>query len=243
MAKDRRRRTAIATTTAATVASVSGHPHVAAALKLAGAAAGKFRDRRIQSMWSHVVRGQDDPLGFTRKVEQALLRDGDDVAQAFVAAAQAAADAVSPSVVPVIGLLARSFLVQGTPTRRVYRRVLQLLKELDDSEFGAVRAAMHALASVPPDPSWDRHIIQTVVSRNSDGDPPSEWRWYCVHGPQITILRGAIVPFVVDALLPLLDETPSSLMNLAARSRDRPVIPRSLVELLSSIIPSEPQTE
>jgi hypothetical protein len=243
MARERRgrRKAALATNASATVASVAGHPHVAIALKLAGAAAGQFRDRRIERMWSHVVQGMDDPLEFTRQVERALLRDGDDVAHAFVAAAQAAADAVSPSVVSVIGLLARSFLVNGEPNRRVYRKVLQVLKEIDDAEFGALRSAVHVLAEVPLDSPIDEHIIKTTVQRHPLGSdsPDSEWRWFCYTGKRATVLRGPLVPVVVDVLFPLLDETPSSYLNLAERSRERPVIPRSLVDLLVSVMPFE----
>lgn len=85
-AKKRRRDGALVI--AQTSASLTGHGAIAAALKLAGAAARHLRDRRVELMWKDVVDGMDDPVAFTGAVEQALLRDGDAAAEGFVAAAK-----------------------------------------------------------------------------------------------------------------------------------------------------------
>jgi len=106
--KDKKTENAIAIAQA--TASLTGHPHIAAALKAAAFAATRYRDRRLSAMWKHAVHGDDDGVDFTNRVEQALLEDGNAVGDGFIAAAQAAADANSFAVVPSIGLLARRYL-------------------------------------------------------------------------------------------------------------------------------------
>lgn len=222
---------ATATKAGAVALTLGGHPHLAKALTLAGAAVGKFRDSRVERMWNHVVRGVDDPVAFTEKVEQALLEDGNEVTEGFVAAASAAASAISLSVVPSIGLLARRFLTEGVPHRRLYRAVLSVLQDLDDAEFGALRSALHTLSNVRADVD----PFSTLLHRDTPG---SQWEWFCRNTQPATMLAtGDTAPFLVRAIAQVLDEPTPEQARTDARSANKPSLPRSLVNLLVSVMP------
>jgi hypothetical protein len=231
VARRGRRKNELAKTAATTALALTGHAPVAAALKLAGQAIAGYRDRRVETMWSHVVAGLDEPLEFTERVADALLRDGDALGEAFIAAATAAANAVAPSVVPSIGLLARRFITDQVPHRRLYRVTLTMLQQLDDYEFGCLRDAMHTLIELPDDAGR----YSTIVHRDN---PDSEWQWYCRNTKPGTILvHGATAPALARAIGPLLDEPPDGELAADGRSPNKPFIPKGLVGLLVSIMP------
>ncbi len=234
MASSKRRRD-VQLARAQTAATLTGHGHVAAALKLAGAAAGRFRDRRIEQMWEAAVHGVDEPLEFTRRVEQALLRDGDDVAFGFVTAAQAAADAVAPVAVASIGLLARSFLVQGKPDRRTYRGLLAALRSVDDVEYGALRDVMHRAATI------DRDLVDSTVHWQDLGDGDGQWEWIS-DDPEwasnfeqhaLLLLEGPLVRPLIKCLGDVLESVPSESRAYSTRY----FIPRAVIDALTAVMP------
>ncbi len=215
-------------------AAVSGHPYIAAALKLAGLAAGRFRNRRIGDMWKHVVEGMDDPLTFTKDVERALLKDGDEVAYAFVEAAQAAAEAVAFSVVPSIGLLARKLLnptgSELKPRPREYRLILAMLRGLEDSEFGALRLAVHRMCAINVDP------LDTIIELEPRADGIRVWRWRCMSSvPDTDLVIGEVATGVVTAIAPF--AVGEQMYAKSGSTRERPQIPLRTVQLLADIMP------
>jgi hypothetical protein len=228
--KDKRRDDAL--TVAKTGLSLTGHSAIAAALQMAGLAAGRFRERRIQLMWKHVVTGMEEPLVFTRRIEEALLEDGEAVSEGFVAAAQAAADAITPVAVASIGLAARAFLTEQRVPRRLYRAVLALLRSLDAAEYGALRTAMHALAA---------HGVGAALTvlRATDEGP----RWECLRddGPPLVLATGEIATVLVGALGPPMATVPPFAEHTAdplIASRLHVHLP--FAKLMAEVMPVEP---
>lgn len=238
MAKDSKRRSRQKVLTIVqTGAALAGHPHVAAALKLAGSAAGRFRNRRIERMWESAVHGIDEPLEFTRQVEQALLRDGDDVAFGFVTAAQAAADAIAPVAVASIGLLARRFLVGQDITRRNYRAALTVLRSVDDIEFGALRDACHRIIALVPG-----ELLRTQLDRQDHNAlvqwGNADWTWYVqlIQG-DVELARGDAARAIVEALRDVLVE--GEVLYDGNGTRRTLFVPFAMPELLASVMPLE----
>jgi hypothetical protein len=213
-------------------ATFSGHGLVAKALKTAVDAARGIRDSRVARMWRSAIDGEDDALTFTESVAASILKDGDVVGEAFVAAAQAAADAITPEAVAAIGLLARRFIKDGEPSRREYRALLALLRGLDATEFGALRRAMHAAARLPDDPIDSK--LMRIPEGNRDG---GRWAWDAVTGSnRVRLLEGELAPILVDAIEDLMLPARLGETTLAGDYRGRPKLVQRTVRILADIM-------
>lgn len=187
---------------------------------------GNARERRVVKMWEHVVSGQDDPEAFTRKVEDALLEDGNDIAHAVMVGAQAAADSIALSAVASIGLLARLHLQTGAPLRREYRAMLDVLRHVDDVEFGALRTVVHKLAVT------DQATFRTTVQRDTAFE--NQWSWFCTStNPAIPLLLGDTALVLVRALEPLATSS-QELVGLDERAR---IFDRRVMQTLAAVMP------
>jgi hypothetical protein len=122
-----------------------------------------------------------------------------------------------------------------------------MLQQLDDEEFGALRNAMHSLATIPSEPadrlaSFDiadpAAAFSTMVHRDS---PAAAWQWFCRNTkPGTVLIEGTLAPRIVRALLPVLEEADHNELAAEQRPRTKPTVPRRLVELLVSIMPIDP---
>lgn len=211
----------------------TGHPAAGAAAKAMKAGLNLiserfeyFKNRRIAALWEHAVGGED-PAAFAEKVSESMLRDGDPIGQAFVAAAQAALDSVALAAAPSIGLLAGMFVrSQGSqPERRFYRAMLNVLRTVDDVEFGLVRDAIHRLHGAKRRSST---VANTKLVQVSD-----VWEWRCTDSqPMTTVLRGDNAPLVVSILEPIASTPPGKVND-----RDKPRFRLLDLEVLVEIMP------
>lgn len=172
-------------------------PLVGTAIKLARTGYQAFRERRFNQLWQYIEEHDDAPEELRLRVEQALNDDGD-LGVAFVAAARAATEAFDPAVIESIALLARKFMRTGTPSRVVYRDILEMLVTLERDEFSELRGAVHAVQRVPrvrgggdgepaatepgtlPEGHHDSQESPFVVVNLAADPTTGSWRWYAI---------------------------------------------------------------
>ena len=204
---------------------LAGQAGVVAAVRGLSSAYRGLQERRLTKLWQHVLNGVDDAAEFTQRVERALLEDGDEVAYAFVAAARAAVDAIDPSALSSIGLLARRFVNTGNPSRREYAAYLDMFETLDALELGHLRRVVKRLSEARGD------VVFTTVVFTSQ-----EYSWGTVEASADGYDLG--VGGGTGALIA------SFRRVLAARVRpsglgesNPPAIPREVIDLLVEVLP------
>lgn len=190
----------------------------------------RTRTKRLKTWSAYVEGGEDADSAFVDRIAEVLQGDeADGVRSAIMESAKAANDAVIDDVVPSIGILTRRFLAEGVPQRRLYRSVLEFLRRLDEEEFDGIRRAMNHLAAIPNvDP------FRTDVTREHSAGP---WHWMC-RTKNVPLIVGDHAQHVARALQVILIEHAD--LATPANTGSSILMPRSLVELLASIMPPKP---
>jgi hypothetical protein len=212
----------VLTGTALTVAG-AGKPVVLA--KSIKALFGAFQEARVDGLWQAMLKPNNDEDELRVRVESALAKRGDPVAYAFIAAARAAVDAVEPSVIASIGLLARRFILTQTPSRREYVAYLDLLQGLDAEEFRILCDVTKTLGPA-------REVVSTQLA-SEIGLVGGEARWtFTADGQELILAEGRGAKHVVDGLRRIVE----------ARGLEQfgnsPKLPVDMVQILVEILPS-----
>lgn len=195
VAKKAARDLVVETALAATV--LDSVPLVGTVIKLGRAGYQALQERRFNRFWRYIEEHDGDPEELRLRVEQAM-NDDNALGVAFVAAARAATEAFDTAVIESIALLARKFLRTGTPSRVVYRDILEMLVTLERDEFSGLRDAVHAVQRVPrvrgggegepaaiepgtlPEGHHDLRESPFVAVYLGPDPTTGSWRWYAI---------------------------------------------------------------
>lgn len=205
-----------------TALAIVGGPKLAAGVKALALAHRGISERRVESLWQHVLRGQDDPQGFSERIATAVLEDGDAVGYAFIAAARAAINAVDPCALSSIGLLARRFMQTQTPSRREYAAYLDMFESLDASEYGVLRHVVRTLARSGGD------TVHTTTYHNMDNAPGPHWMLI----DKVVLARGAAALQLIRGFEDILEAR-----GVLGHSQSAPAVPREVIDLLVDVVP------
>jgi hypothetical protein len=202
---------------------LAGGPKVAAGVRALIFAHRRVSEARLEKVWSHVLQGDDDSEAFSERIADAVLQDGDELGYAFTAAARAAVDAVDPSVLVSIGLLARRFVQTQTPSRREYTAYLDMFESLDAIEFGALRKAVRVLAATPG----------SRVSTTVTAFPPMPGIEWSLTGRDVVLADGTSALQLVRGLEQVIEARGT------AMTANAPELPRDMIQLLMEVVPSD----
>lgn len=153
-----------------------------------------------------------------------MLTDGDAIAHGFVSAARAAVEAVEPSAVTSIGLLARGFILTRSPSRREYRAYLDMLESLDADELGVLRSVIGVLAPNSGVVHTQQTFLGAIVT------------WKTIDGRALG--SGPAAAHVIEGLSEVI-----AARGGPAFPASGPNLPLDVVALLAEILQIEPGTE
>jgi hypothetical protein len=223
LSRRKRKSSELASHVRSTALALVGGPKLAAGVKALIFAHRGISERRLEKLWQHVLRGENDPQGFSERIAKAVLKDGDAVGFAFIAAARAAVNAVDPCALSSIGLLARRFVQTQTPSRREYAAYLNMFESLDATEYGVLRHVVRTLARA------DGDRVHTTTYYNMDNVPGPHWMLI----GNVMLARGAPALQLIRGFEDILEAR-----GVLGMSESSPAVPREVIDLLLEVVPN-----